>query len=155
VAENDASNKGAGFTFVAQWKFWTDNTEITTDFTSTNVCLQLEYSVTMLADEVDHVAENRYGVFCPIVDSISTTSTASVSEVVLPHYSGTKMYAYGGYSNKNGYLYSLAPNSNTVLIEESDEIDVTAPNFLPPTIKPGMKKNIIRWNFKTPVLIDR
>ncbi|EAR90400.2 hypothetical protein TTHERM_00112500 (macronuclear) [Tetrahymena thermophila SB210] len=131
-----ATDVGAGFTFVADYPFYNQQSSAVTNTPAQfGTCILFLYRFS---------SATRYGLFCPLNGAVPSTPI-SVSKCNLPQL--PIVNAYGAYSDKTGAIYSLQlnTNSNSIL----NPATIASPTQLP-SIDSSQTGYAISFTIQTP-----
>ena len=141
LSSNDASNFGAGFTYISNTNYTTSNTVFTSSISSTdNPCLTFKYSP-------DQSSTLKYGIFCPyMTGTVGPSSVIGITKTQLPYIYGRFLTGgIGIFSFKTGALGSAKFDTGTISYKGTISNLALSPNKF---VK-GVMQNRIVWTFQT------
>lgn len=141
LTANDASNFGAGFTYISTSDILTISTQFTSTYsTSDNPCLTFSY----FYDE--NLSLEKYGFFCPLFQgSVNSASIINLEQIKLPITEGGYLNGIGIFSLKDGNLASAALDQGLMSYKGS----ITKHAITPAVFNKGFKQVRIYWTFQT------
>lgn len=141
LSSNDATNFGAGFTYISTTNYTTASTVFTSTISSSdNPCLTFQYSP-------DQSATLKYGIFCPyMTGTVGSSSVIGITKVQLPYINGRFLKGgIGIFSFKTGTLASAKLETGTISYKGTISNLALSPNKF---VKGVMQSRIV-WTFQT------